>query len=118
MGTHSVPLGDDRLDMTIEGDDFGLDANFFDEFPSERGGHCLADFDAPAGQAEMAEQWRPRPADDEHLPSRNTAADTARMGRAGNKPVIHGSSPAPRPSIWSGNRSGWPCAGGLRYPGA
>ena len=51
--------------MPVEGDDLGLDANFFHEFPGERG-HCLADFDAPAGQAEMAEQRRPRSAHEEH----------------------------------------------------
>ena len=66
MSQNPVPLRDDRLDMPVEGDDFGLDADFFHEFPGERGGHRLADFDAAARQAEMAEQRRPRPAHDEH----------------------------------------------------
>ena len=65
MSPNPVPLRDDRLDMLVEGDDFGVDADFFDELPGQRGGHRLADFDAAARQAEMAEQRRPRPAHDE-----------------------------------------------------
>ena len=65
MGADSVPLVENRLDMPVKGDDFGLDSDLFHEFPGERRGHRLADFDAAAGQAEMADQRRPRPADDE-----------------------------------------------------
>ena len=90
--------------MPVEGDDLGLDANFFHEFPGERG-HCLADFDAPAGQAEMAEQRRPRSAHEEH-PALSKHRRRNREDRArGKQPVIQASSRSPRPSISSGNRS-------------
>jgi hypothetical protein len=90
--------------MPVEGDDLGLDANLFHEFPGERG-HCLADFDAPAGQAEMAEQRRPRPAHDED-PRLSKHRRRNRDDRArGKQPVIQASSRSPRPSISSGNRS-------------
>jgi hypothetical protein len=90
--------------MPVEGDDLGLDANFFHEFPGERG-HCLADFDAPAGQAEMAEQRRPRPAHDED-PRLSKHRRRNREDRArGKQPVIQASSRSPRPLISSGNRS-------------
>jgi hypothetical protein len=80
--------------MPVEGDDLGLDANLFHEFPGERG-HCLADFDAPAGQAEMAEQRRPRPAHDED-PRLSKHRRRNREDRArGKQPVIQASSRSP-----------------------
>jgi hypothetical protein len=72
MRPYSVPLVDNRLHMPVKGYDFGLDANLFHEFPRDRGRHRLSDFDDAAGQAEMAEQRRSRPPDDERpaLPKR------------------------------------------------
>ena len=94
MRPYSAPFGDDRLHMPVEGDDFRLDSDLFHEFARERGGQRLADFDAAAGQAEMADERRPRPADDERPACRNTAAETARIGRAGNRRSFMGSPPS------------------------
>ena len=65
MRSYSAPFVDNRLHMAVKGDDFGFDSDFFHELSGERGGGRLADLDPAAGQAEMAEQRRPRPADDE-----------------------------------------------------
>jgi hypothetical protein len=59
MRSYSAPFTDNRLHMPVEGDDFGFDANFFHEFPGERGGERLADLDDATRQAEMAEERRP-----------------------------------------------------------
>jgi hypothetical protein len=106
---NSAPLGEIASTCPVKGDDFGLDANFFHELPAERG-HCLADFDAPAGRAEMAEQRRPRSAHDEHPAlskhrSRNRE-DGGVRGITGHSWVIF--PPSPRPSISSGDRSQCP----------
>ena len=61
MRPYSASFVDNRLDMPVEGDDFGLDSDLFHELSGERGGQRLADFDAPAGQAEMADQRRRAP---------------------------------------------------------
>ena len=47
MRSYSAPFVDNRLHMPVKGEDFGLDSDLFREFPGERGGERLADFDAP-----------------------------------------------------------------------
>jgi hypothetical protein len=64
MRLYSVPFVDNRLHMPVEGDDLRFDADLFHKLPGERGGERLADLNDAAGQAEMAEQRRPRAADD------------------------------------------------------
>src|SRR6202042_2407326 len=110
MGAYPVPLGDDRLDVPVEGYDLRLDADLFLEFPGERDGHRLADLDDAAGQAEMAEQRGSRPAHDQHPAlsehRRGDREDRARW----EQPIIHGSSPCPeavdprRRSFWEALR--------------
>jgi hypothetical protein len=67
---------------------------------------AFADLDAAAGQAEMAEQRGGRaPRMMSARPPRNTAAETARIGRAGNNRSFMGLSPPEaadleRRSLW------------------
>jgi hypothetical protein len=89
-GTRS-PSGMIASTCRLKGDDLRLDANLFHKLAGERGGERFADFDDAAGQAEMAEQGRPRPAHDEDARCRNTAAESARIGRAGNTRSYSGS---------------------------
>jgi hypothetical protein len=95
--------------MPVKSDDFGLDADLFPKLPGGRGGERLAGFDVPAGQAEMAEQRRPRLARDERLDFRNIAAETARMGRVGTNALFM--CCRPRPPILSRDRSQLPGLG-------
>ena len=60
-----IPLMRDRFDMPVEGDDLGLNPDLFHKLPGDRGGERLADLDPAAGEAEMADQRRARPAHDE-----------------------------------------------------
>jgi hypothetical protein len=89
MRSYSVPFVENRLDMPVEGEDFGFDSDFFHELTGERGGERLADLDPAARQAEMAKQGRARPADDER-PALSKHGSRHRKDRAGGKqPVIH-----------------------------
>ena len=56
MRSYSAPFV--GLHMPVEGEDFGFNSDLFHELPGERGGERLADFDGPAGKAEMANQRR------------------------------------------------------------
>ena len=69
--------------MSVEGDDLGLDADFFLEFARERLLKRLAELDHAAGQRETADHRRPARRATRTLPLRKTAAETARIGRAG-----------------------------------
>jgi hypothetical protein len=104
MRPYSAPFVANRLHMPVKDEDFGFDSNLFHEFPDERGGERLADFDAPARQVEMAKQRRSRPAKMSARPCRNTAADTTTIGRAGKDRSFMGLAPAPMLWVWSGNR--------------
>ena len=89
MRANPIPLMRDRLDMPVEGDDFGLDADLFHEFPGERGGESLAHLDPAAGQAEMADERRARPAyyEDPRI-SKHRRRDRKNWTRR-EQPVIH-----------------------------
>jgi hypothetical protein len=66
MRPDPVALASDRIHVTIEPDDPGADAGLLRKLARDRGGERLADFDHAAGQAEMAEKWRPRAPYDEN----------------------------------------------------
>jgi hypothetical protein len=61
-------VADDRFDMVVEGDDFGLDADLLVKLPQCGFAQGLADFHDPAGQGIEAEQRRPRAPRDERAP--------------------------------------------------
>ena len=64
MHPNPITLMSDRLDVPVEGDDLGLDADLFHKFAGDRGGERLAQFDHATGKAEMANQRRAGAADD------------------------------------------------------
>ena len=66
MRPNPYPLMGDRLDVAVEGDDLGLNPDLLHKLPGERLGERLADLDPAAGQTEMADQRRSRPAHDEN----------------------------------------------------
>ena len=78
--------------MAVKGDDFGLDSDLFHEFAGERGGERLPHLDPAAGQAEMAKQWRPRPADDQRPAFPKHRRGDREDGAGGKQPVVHGFS--------------------------
>ena len=84
MRPNPIALVDDRLDMPIEGDDLRLDADLFHELPGERGGKRLGRLDDAAGQAEWPISGARARRTMSTRPCRKTAAETARIGRAGN----------------------------------
>jgi hypothetical protein len=66
MRAHAPIIPDDRLDMIVEGQNLGLEADFLAEFSQRRLMQGLADFDDAARQRIEPEQWRTRPARDQH----------------------------------------------------
>jgi hypothetical protein len=86
----------------VKGDDLRLNADLLHELPGKRGGHCLADLDGAPGRLKWPSSGISARRTISTLPFRNTTAETARMGRAGDNGP---SSPFPRPSISSGDRS-------------
>src|SRR3984957_5202190 len=90
MRSYSCPFGKNRLHMAVKSDDFGFDSDLFHEFPGERGGERLSHFDPAAWQTEMAQQRRPRAADDERpAVSKHRRRDRKDWAR-GKQPIIHG----------------------------
>jgi hypothetical protein len=78
--TARIPLADDRLDVTIEGDDLRLDANLFHEFPDERGGERPPTSTLPPGRVKCPMSGACARRTVRTRPSRNTATGP----RAGN----------------------------------
>src|SRR4029077_17031515 len=93
MRPYSAPFVENRLHMPVEGDDFGLDSDLFHEFASERDRERLAHFDPTARQAEMTEQRRSRPADDERAAVSKDRRRDREDWAGGKQPVVHGLSP-------------------------
>src|ERR1700722_2534563 len=89
MRSYSCPFGKNRLHMAVKSDDFGFDSDLFHEFPGERGGERLSHFDPAAWQTEMAQQRRPRAADDERPPTSKHRRRDREDWAAGKQPVIH-----------------------------
>ncbi len=65
MHPNPITLMSDRLDVPVEGDDLGLDADLFHKFAGDRDSERLAQFDHATGKAEMANQGRASAADDQ-----------------------------------------------------
>ena len=88
---------ENRFHKPAKGDDLRLDADLLHELPGERGGHCLADLDgAPPGRLKRPSSGASARRTMSTLPFRNTAAETARMGRAGNNRSFMGHLPPSR----------------------
>src|ERR1700722_20583907 len=56
MHPNPISLMSDRLDVPVESDDLGLDADLFHKFAGDRGGERLCHFDDATGEAVMAKQ--------------------------------------------------------------
>ncbi len=94
MRAYSLPFAENRLHMPVEGNDFGFDSDLFHELAGERGGERLARLDPSAGEREMAEERRSRPANDERLavPEHRRRNREDRASR--KKPIVHESPQA------------------------
>ncbi len=89
MRPYSVAFVENRLHMPVKGEDFGFDSDLFHEFASKRDGKRLPHLDPPAGEREMADERRSRPADDEN-PAVSKHRRRDRENRAsGKEPVVH-----------------------------
>jgi hypothetical protein len=89
MGADAAAFVGDRVKMAVEADDFGADADLLHKLASDRFSEGLADFDHAAGQAEMADERRSRPPNDQNPAVSEYRCRYGEDRAGGEQSVIH-----------------------------
>lgn len=89
MGADAAALMGDRLQVAVEADDFGIDADLLHKLAGDSLSERLADFDHAARKTEMPDQRRPRPPDDQDPPVPEHRRRYGEDRAGGKQSVIH-----------------------------